>query len=120
MRPLIVADLVNKGYVEQTGDGKPDFLVRLASGYMKELRTSGNEQGGAVPPPGSIETGEIVMDAFDASSDTQVWHGSAEAEVNPERIDDQLLQTGVRQMMATFPMSGMDIAQPGTANTQGH
>jgi hypothetical protein len=37
------------------------------------------------------------------TSEAQVWHGTAEAEVGPKKIDDQLLQSAVRRVLAPFP-----------------
>jgi len=101
-QPLIAAELTNKGYAV-SDDGKGDFLVRFSVGYAKT----------AVPQPGSTEAspasteyqnvGELVIDAFDGSSRTQVWHGSAEAQIDPKKINDQLLQTAVRQLLIKFP-----------------
>jgi hypothetical protein len=36
MRPLIVAELISKGYVEQTATARPDFLIAFASGFIKK------------------------------------------------------------------------------------
>jgi hypothetical protein len=105
IRPLIVAGLVQKGYMEQSGDQtKPDFVIVFGSGYAQGAVPSVDQQGGAglaTTPP--IEKGRIAIDAFDTSSDTQVWHGTAEAEVDPSKIDDRLLQTAVQQVLASFP-----------------
>lgn len=117
MRLLIVNELLSKGYVEQTGDGPPDFFLRIASGYSKETVSSNAEPGSEwSPPKREIQKGEIVIDAFDAASDTHVWHGSSVAEVDPEKIDDTRLQSGVRQVMLTFPARGADAAQPAAAS----
>ncbi|MGA3124098.1 MAG: DUF4136 domain-containing protein [Polyangiaceae bacterium] len=104
MRPLIVAELLHKGYTEQTGQDKPDFVLAFDSGYSKEVMGNLEQAGGAGPasaPP--IVRGKLTVDAFDASTDGQVWHGTAEAEVNPKRIDDQLLQVAVEKLLAPFP-----------------
>jgi hypothetical protein len=113
-QPLIVAELTNKGYAV-SDDGKGDFLVRFSVGYAKI----------AIPQPGSTEgglgsteyqnVGEVVIDAFDGSSRTQVWHGSAEAQIDPKKINDRLLQTAVRQLLVRFPSrpeSGATDRQP--------
>jgi uncharacterized protein DUF4136 len=108
MRPLIVAELLRKGYTEQTGQDKPDFVLAFDSGYAKEvmgnLEQAGVQAGGAGPasaPP--IVLGKLTVDAFDASTDGQVWHGTAEADVDPKRIDDHLLQVAVQKLLAPFP-----------------
>jgi hypothetical protein len=105
IRPLIVAGLVQKGYMEQAGDqAKPDFVIVFGSGYAQGPAPSVDQQGGAgLAATPSIEKGRIAIDAFDSSSDTQVWHGTAEAVVDPQKIDDRLLQTAVQQVLASFP-----------------
>jgi hypothetical protein len=99
MRPMLEAELQGKGYVETTGDGKADFVVAFASGYAA---VGGVPEGqtNAKPP---VLTGQLVVDAFDATSKGQVWHGMAETEVDPQKIDDRLLQTALRRIMTGFP-----------------
>jgi hypothetical protein len=105
MRPLIVAELLRKGYAEPAGDAKPDFLVAFASGYLQEATASASpaQSGGSLAAGPPITKGSIFVDAFDTSSDAQVWHGTAEAEVNADQINDQLLQTAVQRLLAPFP-----------------
>ena len=104
MRPLIVSELLRKGYAEQAGQDKPDFVVVFGLGYAKEAVPPVDQPGGAGPAAATpIERGRLAIDAFDTATDTQVWHGIAEAEINPEKIDDQLVQTAVRQILAPFP-----------------
>jgi uncharacterized protein DUF4136 len=102
MRSLVAAELVRKGYVEQPDSAKPDFVVRLASGYTSEVYYTG-EPGYDTLAPHAVEKGAIVIDAFDTSSAAQVWHGSAEAEVDPKRINSQLLEASVQRVLASFP-----------------
>jgi hypothetical protein len=113
MRPLIVAELLRKGYTQQTGQGRPDLVLAFESGYSKDAMTNVGEVGGAGPASvPRIVRGKITVDAFDMSSDAQVWHGTAEAEVDPKRIDDQLLQTAVQKLLAPFPArNGLALAQ---------
>jgi Domain of unknown function (DUF4136) len=99
LRPLVVAELQSKGYTEQTGQAKPDFMVSFASGYFREEDSAQMEPGAAL----GVLKGQVVIDAFDVTSEAQVWHGTAEAEVDPKKIDDQLLQSAVRRVLAPFP-----------------
>jgi hypothetical protein len=108
MRSLVVAELVRKGYAEQPGPANPDFVVTLASGYAEEPVYVGEE------PSSEAVVGAIVIDAFDVSSTAQVWHGTAEAEVDPEGINDQLLQAGVRRVLASFPARSPEHGWPGS------
>jgi Domain of unknown function (DUF4136) len=99
MRSLVAAELVRKGYTEQPGSAHPDLVVTFATGYA----TQEDVYVGQEPLAETVEKGAIVIDAFDASSAAQVWHGVAETEVDREKINDQLLQTGVQRVLASFP-----------------
>jgi len=111
MRSLVVAELVHKGYTEQPGPAHPDFVVALASGYATEPVYVGQE------PAETVEKGAIVVDAFDASSSAHVWHSTAETEVDPKQINDQLLQVGVQRVLASFPARGSE-GRPGVTSKQ--
>jgi hypothetical protein len=110
MRPLIVAELLGKGYAEQAGQTRPDFMVAFGLGYAQDAVPSVDQTGGAGPAAAApIERGKIAIDAFDTSSAAQVWHGTAEAEVNPKTIDDQLLRAAVHQLLAPFPSRAIAV-----------
>jgi hypothetical protein len=100
LRPLVAAELQSKGYTEQAGQAKPDFMVSFASGYFREADSAQWGPGGTDL---GVLKGQVVIDAFDVTSEAQVWHGTAEAEVDPKKIDDQLLQSAVRRVLAPFP-----------------
>ena len=112
MRSLVAAELVRKGYAEQPGPAHADFVVTLASGYAEEP-VFGTE----APMFETVEKGEIVIDAFDASSAGHVWHGTGETEVDPKRINDQLLQVGVERVLASFPARSSE-GRPGVPSKQ--
>jgi hypothetical protein len=85
-----------RGYVEE--ETKSDIIVKVAAGT------------GAIPNPaadralpGGPARGFIVIHIYDAPTGTEVWQGSAFAEIDPEKIDDALLKMGVEHMMAEFP-----------------
>src|ERR1700722_5709885 len=70
MRPLVVAELLRKGYAEEAGGAKPDVLLKFAAGYdttPPAPQREGNKGGGM--------TGEIVVDAVDGATEAQVWGG---------------------------------------------
>jgi hypothetical protein len=48
LRPLVAAELQSKGYVEQTGQAKPDFMVSFASGYFREEDSAQMQPGTAL------------------------------------------------------------------------
>lgn len=104
MRPIISAELVRKGYAEQRGPGHPDFVVRFAYGYAEDPPFGGEEPLFEMP-----EKSAIVIDAFDASSAAQVWHGTGQAEVDPDKNDDPLLETRIRRVLASFPAHAIAI-----------
>jgi hypothetical protein len=102
VREMVTAELAHRGYSEATAS--PDFLVRLSSGTAKvdkpePTTTSGGNENDTHP----VTLGEIVVDAFDRSTGQQVWHGTARAEIDPQKIDEPKLQAAVQQMFAPFP-----------------
>jgi len=98
---IVEATFRERGYVK-TG-GRADFVVKLASGTGEPKTMPPEQRGGTVPA-----TGFIGIDVYDGASGTQVWQGSAFAEIEMERIDDALLARGVNHMLTTFP--GKDAA----------
>src|SRR5882672_1697316 len=100
IRPLVVAELSRKGYTEQVGQARPDLLLKFAVGYA--TRAPAVHQGDPGSSSGGM-TGEMVVDAFDGASGVQVWRGTAQSEVDPDKVDGQLLQYAVEHLFATFP-----------------
>jgi len=96
LRPVVLEALLDRGYVEDRE--KSDFIVKLAAG-TGALANPGAER--AVPT--DLARGFIGIDVYDASTGTEVWQGSAFAEIDPEKIDDSLLKMGVNHMLADFP-----------------
>jgi hypothetical protein len=108
MLPLITAVLQEKGYAPAEAGKKGDVVVAIASGSRKGIKrpaqvTRGAADGMADDEEEDFTEGAIVIDMFDGANDGQVWHGAGRAEVNPDKIDDQLLQRAVREVLATFP-----------------
>jgi Domain of unknown function (DUF4136) len=97
---LVEQDLTKRGYARS--DEKADLLIRLSSGRAKVDTSATGYQSGQTPAI-SENKGVIVMDAFDASTMTQVWHGSAESQIDPATIDNQLLQRAVDHLVDGFP-----------------
>ncbi|MGA3120713.1 MAG: DUF4136 domain-containing protein [Polyangiaceae bacterium] len=105
---LVATALAHKGYME--AGTTPDFLVRLSSGTFKEdepLTAAGAYGTGNVDyrvrNEGSFTSGEIVVDAFDGSTAQQVWHGTAQADIDPHRINEAAIESLVDQMLMHFP-----------------
>jgi hypothetical protein len=99
---LITADLVRKGYSEAAANA--DFVIRLSSGTAAADKTAPTTtSGGSENDPLSVTAGQIVVDAFDGSNSQQIWHGTARAEVDPQRINEAALEAAVQKMLATLP-----------------
>ena len=96
LRPLVLAALEERGYSED--DSKADFIVKLATG-TGTVQAPGAERA----LPSTVARGFIGIDIYDAQAGSQVWQGSAFAEIDPEKIDDSLLKMGVSHMLASFP-----------------
>jgi hypothetical protein len=106
---LIDGELARKGY--SRSDDRADFLVRFSSGNATVEVYAGSEQAASTAAPEYQTRGVIVIDAFDATTGAQVWHGTAEAAVDPQRIDDRLLQTAVQRVLAKFPAPSSEATQ---------
>ena len=101
LRPLVQDELKERGYTASDANG--DFIVKLAGGT------------GPVPNPApdraiatGIARGFIGLDIYDGATGTQVWQGSAFAEIDPDKVDDSLLKLGVTHMLAGFPQKNGD------------
>jgi DNA-binding transcriptional MocR family regulator len=99
-----------RGYAHAV-NGKPDLVLRVEAGRR--------EREVQHPPhvrPGWLEEdeeedfveGAFVIDAIDAATEELVWHGSARAEVDPNRIDATRLQRAVASVMTSFPANARE------------
>jgi hypothetical protein len=106
MRPLIATAFEQKGY--GSGGQKPDLVVTFSSGTLEESVPR------VINPYESVNdvvfTASIAVDVFDAATGLQVWHGAGSAEVDPKKVNDDLLQRGVRDLLASFPSRGVASA----------
>jgi hypothetical protein len=99
-RQAVVADLVRKGYVEESSNGeKSDFIVRLSSG-TRELPSSNSET--EYHPQESEET-NVTVDLFDAANGSHVGHGVAITDADTKTIDVAQLRVGVLTAIAAVP-----------------
>jgi hypothetical protein len=102
---LVKAALESRG-LTQTAE-QPDLVVKLAtgSGSGYQLRPSA-EDSVLIPPdraPGPVPAlGFIGINIYAGGSGSQLWQGSAFAEVDPMAIDDALLRRGVDHMLQGF------------------
>jgi hypothetical protein len=99
-RQAVVADLVRKGYAEESSNGeKGDFVVRLSSG-TRELLLGDPDTGYPLP---YSEEANVTIDLFDAANGSHVWHGVAIADADTKTIDVARLQVGVLTAIAAVP-----------------
>jgi len=93
LQALVKTALEDRGLTETTD--KPDLIVKLATG-------SGSSANPAPERGPSPAVGFIGIDVFASASGSQIWQGSAFAEIDPMKIDDALLQRGVDHMLDGF------------------
>ena len=97
LAPLVQASLEKRGYAATPDHA--DLLIKISAG-SGTLAGEKVQRGNATPDkPG----GFIGIDAYDRATGVAVWHGVGVAQINPERIDDQLLEQGVERIFAAFP-----------------
>jgi hypothetical protein len=97
LAPIVQASLEKRGYAEDPV--APDLVIKISTGsgaLTGEKMQRGN-------PQEATPTGFIGIDAYDRETGASIWHGSAFAEIDPERIDDGLLARGVEHMLSDFP-----------------
>jgi len=94
---LVQASLQERGY-QQSADNA-DLIIKISTGSG----TMPSDKAQRGNPPAEASAGFIGIDAYDSQSGAGIWHGSAFAEIDPERIDERLLSRGVEDMLATFP-----------------
>jgi hypothetical protein len=97
LHSVVLATLQKRGYVEKSSNS--DFIVKLVTGTAEAGRADIQLEG-YYPRPAQ---GFIGIDIYDSPSGIMIWQGSAFAEIDPEKINDALLQQGVDHMLAEFP-----------------
>jgi hypothetical protein len=96
LRPMVLQALRERGYVED--ESKADFVVKLAAGTGAVPKSVGER----TVTTGSAR-GFIGIRIYDKQTGSEVWAGTAFAEIEPEQIDDKVLEMGVAHMLASFP-----------------
>ena len=97
LRSVVLTALQQRGYTASDATG--DMVVKLATGTGAEVVEGGAERA----TPTGLANGYIGVNIYDGSTGTEVWQGSAFAEIDPAKIDDSLLQVGVSHMLQDFP-----------------
>jgi hypothetical protein len=104
--PLIAAALQRRGYALAAAKG--DLVITFGSGRRQvSIHETSGISAEWLPADQNAEfvEGSLVIDAFDGSSNTRVWHGASRAHVL-DRIDEPRLQKSVQGLLASFPKSG--------------
>ena len=104
LQPFIAAALAQKGYVPAAGKG--DLFVVFGSGVLDVSTDEISEIGAEWLPDdedADFVDGSLVIDAFDGGGGHEIWHGASRANIDPDRIDDPLLQRSVRELLSSFP-----------------
>jgi hypothetical protein len=104
LQPLIMAALVQRGYAPASG--KPDFFILFGSGRRTVAIHETSGIGGDWLPDdenGDFVEGSLVIDAFDGARGGRIWHGASRAQIDPDHVDDALLQRSVSALLASFP-----------------
>ncbi len=100
LRSIVLTALEQRGYV--ANDAQGDLVVKLATGTGPEIFQH-VDKGAERAIPSGLASAYIGINIYDGSSGAEVWQGSAFAEIDPSKIDDTLLQTGVAHMLQDFP-----------------
>ena len=100
LRSVVLAALQERGYTAEDAGG--DFVVKLAAGTGPDVYR-GEPMGSERTISTGLARGFIGIDIYDRSTGSEVWQGSAFAEIDPAAIDDSLLKMGVDHMLKDFP-----------------
>jgi hypothetical protein len=119
LRTLIATAMVRRGYSRVLDKG--DLLIKFAYGERESASVAlpvdhpttavGPEW---LPDDESADFVEdaLVIDAFNGAGD-RVWHGATKGEINPDRAEEQQLQSAVRSLIISFPEAGSGSTIPG-------
>jgi hypothetical protein len=103
-RTLISLALTERGYREVPAKG--DILIMFGSG-RREVSVHGVSGLGTGWLPDDEDRdfveGALVIDAFDGAVGNKIWHGAAQASIDPDRTDEQQLRRAVETLVASFP-----------------
>lgn len=102
---LVKAALESRGLTENAEH--PDLMVKLATGSGSGYQLRPVSESSPVLPAdrevGPVPAiGFIGVNIYSGASGSQIWQGSAFAEVDPMTIDDALLMRGVDHMLQGF------------------
>ncbi len=109
---MITGALQGKGYVSAArgdlritvGSGQRNFVVK------KVDRVGADPDGEPVVQNADVVESAIVIDAFDAATQSRVWHGADRVSIPGNTVDARQLQIAVDRLLATFPISAFQRA----------
>jgi hypothetical protein len=103
LKPLLIAELQQKGYTLATGKG--DFVLAYGSGRRERVirHSEPSHDWLDEDEENDFIEGSIVLDIFDGSNDGQVWHGATRAGIDPNSIDQAQLERSVRLLLEEYP-----------------
>jgi hypothetical protein len=104
LRGLVKERLEHAGYVESAHAG--DFVVKLATGMVAASPGSDLTQRSGPSPA----RGYLGVHLYDAQTGSMIWQSSAVADIDPDQIDDALLQRGVEHMLRRLPTAKKQLA----------
>jgi hypothetical protein len=103
-RDAIATSLTAKGYVIAE---KGDFTVEYGTGRAEEdfVRRPSHADWLDENEDEDFTVGALVIDIFDGSNGGQVWHGASRVEVDRNKVDVNLVQRSVQDILAHFPIA---------------
>lgn len=102
-------ELSRKGYMQAPPGTKPDFVVRSSSGVRK-VKKEPTGKALVVGAPATEETqSQVVIDILDPSGN-QLFHGSAQDQIEPGKVKEEHVDQAVAKILAPVPASTQGAA----------
>jgi hypothetical protein len=101
--PLIAAALTSRGYSAATDKG--DFFIMFGAGRRTVSTPKLPVEREWRPDDESADfvQGSVVVDAFETSTGTKVWHAQSRTTISPDHLDEEALKDSVNALAASFP-----------------
>ena len=97
--------LIDKGYA-LAANAIADLRIQVAAGRRtRKIRrpVDAHSDWLAEDEEDDFVEGAFVIDAIDNETGELVWHGSARVEVEPGKVDEDVLRRAVSRVLASFP-----------------
>jgi hypothetical protein len=107
MKPMVVAALEKKGYVQAPNGDVGDIVVACGAGRRdveehRRLNWHITQLTGEEFEDNDFVEGGVVIDAFDGSGG-QIWHGAARTPIDPQKPSSDRLRVAVDAALVRFP-----------------